>query len=62
MKTVFITGANRGLGLELIKQYAQRGWNVIACCREINTDHALTLLVQNYPTVGIYSLDVLTQS
>ncbi|MFA0350367.1 SDR family oxidoreductase, partial [Vibrio sp. 10N.222.55.C6] len=30
MKTVFITGANRGLGLELAKQYAQRHYKVIA--------------------------------
>lgn len=41
MKTAFITGANRGLGLELVKQYAQRGWRVIACCRDINTAQAL---------------------
>jgi NAD(P)-dependent dehydrogenase (short-subunit alcohol dehydrogenase family) len=31
--TVFITGANRGIGLELARQYATRGWNVIATSR-----------------------------
>ena len=31
--TVLITGANRGLGLELARQYAADGWRVIACCR-----------------------------
>jgi NAD(P)-dependent dehydrogenase (short-subunit alcohol dehydrogenase family) len=30
---VFITGANRGLGLELARQYASDGWSVIAGCR-----------------------------
>ncbi|MDD2751877.1 MAG: SDR family oxidoreductase [Candidatus Omnitrophica bacterium] len=33
MPTVFITGANRGLGLEFARQYASDGWKVIATCR-----------------------------
>ncbi len=32
-KTVLITGANRGIGLEFVRQYADKGWNVIATCR-----------------------------
>jgi len=31
--TVLVTGANRGLGLEFVRQYAKDGWNVLACCR-----------------------------
>jgi NAD(P)-dependent dehydrogenase (short-subunit alcohol dehydrogenase family) len=31
--TVFITGANRGIGLELVRQYAAAAWRVIATCR-----------------------------
>ncbi|WP_374379062.1 SDR family oxidoreductase [Dongia sp.] len=34
MATVLITGANRGIGLELARQYAAAGWDVIACCRK----------------------------
>ena len=34
MPTVLITGANRGIGLELTRQYAAAGWDVIACCRK----------------------------
>jgi NAD(P)-dependent dehydrogenase (short-subunit alcohol dehydrogenase family) len=34
MTTIFITGANRGIGLEFAKQYAADGAEVIACCRE----------------------------
>ncbi|MEE9234510.1 MAG: SDR family oxidoreductase [Candidatus Acidoferrales bacterium] len=34
MHTVLVTGANRGLGLELARQYAHDGWQVLACCRE----------------------------
>ena len=32
--TVFITGANRGIGLEFTKQYLERGWSVIATARK----------------------------
>ena len=34
MPTVLITGANRGIGLELARQYAADGWTVIATVRE----------------------------
>lgn len=33
MLTVMITGANRGIGLELARRYAAAGHRVIACCR-----------------------------
>jgi len=34
MPTVMITGANRGIGLELLRQYAERGWRVLGTCRD----------------------------
>jgi NAD(P)-dependent dehydrogenase (short-subunit alcohol dehydrogenase family) len=37
MPTLLITGANRGIGLELTKRYAADGWTVIATCREPQT-------------------------
>jgi NAD(P)-dependent dehydrogenase (short-subunit alcohol dehydrogenase family) len=34
MPTVLITGANRGIGLELARQYKAEGWDVVATVRE----------------------------
>ena len=34
MATILVTGANRGIGLEFVRQYAAEGANVIACCRK----------------------------
>ena len=34
MSTVLVTGCNRGIGLELVRQLQQRGDAVIAVCRE----------------------------
>ncbi len=41
MPTVFVTGANRGLGLEFARQYADDGWEVLATCRSPDRADAL---------------------
>lgn len=41
MSTVLITGANRGIGLEFVRQYAADGWRVHACCRRPEAATAL---------------------
>lgn len=41
MPTVLVTGSNRGLGLEFVRQYAADGWSVIATCREPERADAL---------------------
>lgn len=38
MPTVFVTGANRGLGLEFVRQYRSAGWEVIAAVRQSSAD------------------------
>jgi NAD(P)-dependent dehydrogenase (short-subunit alcohol dehydrogenase family) len=53
MPTVLITGANRGIGLELSRQYAAAGWDVIACCRSPQDADALKTL-----KVEVKALDV----
>jgi NAD(P)-dependent dehydrogenase (short-subunit alcohol dehydrogenase family) len=42
MKTVLITGANRGIGLALAQVHAERGDRIIAACRHASDDLART--------------------
>ncbi|HEY6559384.1 MAG TPA: SDR family oxidoreductase [Polyangiaceae bacterium] len=37
-KTALVTGANRGIGLELCRQLRQRGYDVIAVCRTSSSE------------------------
>lgn len=62
MKTVLITGANRGLGLEFCKQYAEQGWKVIACCRDPQNAEALNKLSDNNAAFNVYKMDVVDRS
>jgi NAD(P)-dependent dehydrogenase (short-subunit alcohol dehydrogenase family) len=55
---VLITGANRGIGLEFTKQYAQDGWRVFACCREPQSASALQAIANTHNNVQIFALDV----
>jgi NAD(P)-dependent dehydrogenase (short-subunit alcohol dehydrogenase family) len=57
-QTVLITGANSGIGLEFAKQYAARGWTVIATHRRLAPPKSLTDLAARYPKVRIEALDV----
>lgn len=58
MPTVLITGANRGLGLEFCRQFAEKGWDVIACCRNPAQAGELNELSQRYISIEIEALDV----
>ena len=58
MKTVLITGANRGLGLEFARQYAVANWKVIAACRQPDSAAELHDLAKQYPQIQIEALDV----
>lgn len=59
MATILITGANRGIGLELTRQYAADGWNVLACCRSPENAHDLNkLAAASAGKIAVYLLDV----
>jgi NAD(P)-dependent dehydrogenase (short-subunit alcohol dehydrogenase family) len=56
--TVLITGSSRGIGLELARVYAERGWNVIATCRTPSKADDLQAIAAQYDNVAIEELDV----
>ena len=55
MPTCLITGANRGLGLEFVRQYAADGWKVVATCRDPDAAVELAALEGD---VTVEALDV----
>ena len=57
-ETVLITGSNRGMGLEFVKQYADLGWDVIATSRTPGDDIELQELAKDNSRIRIESLDV----
>jgi NAD(P)-dependent dehydrogenase (short-subunit alcohol dehydrogenase family) len=56
--TVLITGASRGIGLELARQYAGRGWNVIATARNPGEAPDLQAIAKAHGNVTLEPLDV----
>jgi NAD(P)-dependent dehydrogenase (short-subunit alcohol dehydrogenase family) len=56
--TVLITGANRGIGLEFVRQLSERGWNVIATARKPEKATKLQALADADPHIVIEQLDV----
>ena len=55
MTTTLITGASRGIGLELTRQCAAMGWTVIATCRDPAGAEALNAIPGD---VIVHALDV----
>ncbi|MGK0236967.1 MAG: NAD(P)-dependent dehydrogenase (short-subunit alcohol dehydrogenase family) [Candidatus Pelagisphaera sp.] len=58
MGIVLITGANRGIGLEFARQYAQEGVGVIATCRRREEAKELSLLAEEFSNLSIEQLDL----
>ena len=57
--TYFITGCNRGLGLEFVRQLLARGQRVIATCRDIATSTDLTALTLKHSgQLSLVEMDV----
>ena len=56
--TVLVTGSNRGIGLEFVKQYAAEGWFVIATTRRPFQADQLQQLARNNNNITIEKLDV----
>lgn len=58
MATVLITGANRGLGLEFAKQYADDYWTVLATARDPKKAEELKQIASRHRTVTAYRFDI----
>ncbi len=58
MPTVLVTGASRGLGLELVRQYSADGWQVIATARDPARSRDLAAVAAKHPSVEVHGLDV----
>jgi len=58
LKTILITGCNRGIGLALTRHYAQAGWQVYACCRRPESADALNELARRNDKMSIHSLEM----
>jgi NAD(P)-dependent dehydrogenase (short-subunit alcohol dehydrogenase family) len=57
-KTVLVSGANRGLGLEFVRQYAADGWKVYAACRDPRKAAELGRLAAGNGRIEVLSMDV----
>lgn len=58
MPSILITGSNRGLGLEWVRQYAALNWRVYATCRFPEQADDLQRLAQRHDNISIHPLDI----
>jgi NAD(P)-dependent dehydrogenase (short-subunit alcohol dehydrogenase family) len=58
MATVLITGTNRGIGLEFVKQFLAREDAVLATCRDMGSATELRQLKNDTSKLRIFELDV----
>ena len=56
--TVFITGANRGIGLEFVRQFSEKDWNIIATARKPAEATDLQQLAETDENIVIEQLDI----
>lgn len=57
---VLITGANRGIGLEMVKYAVQQGWRVFACCRNPhNADNLFNIAKLSNGRISVHIADML---
>jgi len=56
---ILITGANRGIGLEMVKIAVSKRWRVFACCRNpIEAEKLSEVAMMSAGLVSVYPLDV----
>ncbi|MEN8175479.1 MAG: SDR family oxidoreductase [Pseudomonadota bacterium] len=58
MSSVLVTGSDRGLGLEWVRQYANAGWRVYATCPFPEEAYDLKRVAAENSEVSVHRLDV----
>ncbi|MEX1197652.1 MAG: SDR family oxidoreductase [Pseudohongiellaceae bacterium] len=58
MKHIVITGANRGIGLELVRQARSKGYAVTAACRRPDTAEELLALRDEHRNLDVLPLEL----
>ena len=61
-RSLLITGANRGIGLEMTRQAVARGDNVIACTRNALESSDLVALAKRHDSITVVGLDVCAET
>lgn len=63
MKSALVTGANKGIGLEIVKQLAQKGFFVYLGCRNLENGLSASeeLKAEGIINVEVFQLDVTSQ-
>ncbi len=59
MPTILITGASRGIGLELVRQYAAEGADIVAACRDPAKADKLQTLAATHENIRLETLNVI---
>lgn len=56
---ILITGANRGIGLEMVRYSAKQGWRVFACCRNPhNADSLFSIARLSNGSISVHIADM----
>jgi NAD(P)-dependent dehydrogenase (short-subunit alcohol dehydrogenase family) len=58
MASYLVTGTNRGIGLEFVRQLLERGETVLATCRDIDKAEELLVLNAKFEKLELFELDV----
>ena len=62
MKTILVTGTNKGIGLEIVRQYLEEGFKVIATCRNLSKLDNLNELLNSFPDmISVYQMELLDE-